>query len=82
MVVGFYTEGLTMECIHCKGKMIRSTAPFSITRNGYHICWDAVPAWVCQQCGEPLFEDREVDLIQQALRRLDEDNLRFRSPAA
>jgi hypothetical protein len=36
--------------------------------------WDAIPAWVCRQCGEPLFEAREVDLIQQALAALDREN--------
>lgn len=60
-----------MECIHCKGHMNRSMAPFSLDRNGYHVSWDAIPAWVCCQCGEPLFEAREVDLIQNALAELD-----------
>ena len=51
-----------MECIHCKGRMKRGTAPFSLDRNGYHVSWDAVPARVCTQCGEPFFEAREVGL--------------------
>ena len=62
-----------MECIHCKSRMERATAPFSISRKGYHVIWDAVPAWVCIQCGEPYFEAREVDLIQTALRILDRE---------
>jgi hypothetical protein len=32
---------------------------------------DAVPAWVCGQRGEPLFEGAEVDRIQRALAALD-----------
>ena len=56
-----------MECYHCKGKMIRSTAPFSADRNGYHISWESIPAWVCTQCGEALFEEKEVTHIQTAL---------------
>ena len=63
-----------MECIHCKGRMKRATAPFNLDRNGYHISWDAIPAWVCTQCGEPFFEAREVDLIQNALRDLDRES--------
>ena len=63
-----------MECIHCKGHMKRGTAPFSLDRNGYHVSWDAIPAWVCSQCGEPLFESREVDLIQKALAELDRES--------
>ena len=61
-----------MECMYCKGKMVRAAAPFSVTRNGYHVSWDAIPAWVCTQCGEPLFEAQEVDVIQRALESLDE----------
>lgn len=63
-----------MECLHCKGRMVHGTAPFSLDRNGYHVSWDAVPAWVCNQCGEPYFESREVDLIQKALECLDRES--------
>ncbi|MFM6118710.1 MAG: YgiT-type zinc finger protein [Sphaerospermopsis kisseleviana] len=35
--------------------------------------WDAIPAWVCEQCGESLFEAREVELIQEALTVLDRE---------
>lgn len=63
-----------MECMHCKGQMQRGTAPFGIDRKGYHVRWHAIPAWVCGQCGEPYFESREVELIQEALRALDREN--------
>lgn len=63
-----------MDCIHCKGRMVRGTAPFSLDRKGYHVSWDAVPAWVCVQCGEPYFESREVELIQKALAGLDRES--------
>jgi len=63
-----------MECIHCKGKMERAVAPFSVDRKGYHVHWDAIPAWVCRQCGEPYFESREVDLVQKALTVLDRES--------
>jgi YgiT-type zinc finger domain-containing protein len=71
-----------MECIHCKGRMKRGAAPFSLDRNGYHVSWDAVPAWVCTQCGEPFFEAREVDLIQNALRDLDRESAALISSAS
>ena len=60
-----------MECFHCKGKMIKATAPYSVDRHGYHIAWDAIPAWVCTQCGEAFFEENEVDHIQKALQQVD-----------
>ncbi len=62
-----------MKCIHCKGEMERKTAPFQIDRKGYHLLFDAIPAWVCTQCGEAYFEETEVDAIQEVLKKLDEE---------
>jgi YgiT-type zinc finger domain-containing protein len=53
--------------------MVRATAPFSIDRKGYHIVWDAIPAWVCTQCGEPYFEAAEVEAIQRSLAAVDRE---------
>lgn len=61
-----------MTCTHCQGTMKRSTAPFHIDRRGVHLSLDAVPAWVCTQCGEPYFEEAEVDSIQAILKAVDE----------
>lgn len=47
MVAGFLEEDVAMECLHCKGRMERKTAPFSLDRKEYHVSWDAIPAWVC-----------------------------------
>ncbi len=62
-----------MECLYCKGKMVKGNAPFSIDRNGYHITWESIPAWVCTQCGEALFEQNELQHIQKALREIDHE---------
>jgi len=50
--------------------MVRAKAPLSIDRKGYHIVWDAIPAWVCTQCGEPFFETSEVEAIHRALQAI------------
>ena len=71
-----------MECLHCKGKMIRGSAPFSVDRNGYHLTWESVPAWVCTQCGEALFEENEVNHIQKALRQVDRETKALASKVA
>lgn len=63
-----------MECLHCKGRMERGTAPFSVDRHGYHVRWDAISAWVCTQCRQPFFEAHEVDEVQRALEALDRVN--------
>ena len=62
---------MKMECAFCKGRLERRSVPFTLERHGYHVTWDAVPAWLCTQCGEPMFAEREVELMQEALVALD-----------
>jgi YgiT-type zinc finger domain-containing protein len=47
--------------------MKRGTAPFHIDRKGCHLMLESVPAWVCEQCGEAYFEEREMDAIQDLI---------------
>jgi len=61
-----------MKCIHCQGTMQRGTAPFHIDRKGYHLTFDAIPAWVCTQCGEAYFDEAEVEAIQDVIRAVDQ----------
>ncbi|HJQ30922.1 MAG TPA: YgiT-type zinc finger protein [Pyrinomonadaceae bacterium] len=70
-----------MRCMYCQGKMERGTAPFHIDRNGYHLLFDRIPAWVCGQCGEVYFEEAEVDSIQAVIRAIDEQNEKLAVPA-
>lgn len=62
-----------MECMYCQGQMKKSTAPMSISRKGYHIHFEAIPAYVCSQCGAVYFEDVEVEQIQSALMALEKE---------
>jgi len=59
------------ECMHCKGDLKRGTAPFSVDRDRYHVAWNALPAWICTQCGEPYFEPPIVAAIEESLRNID-----------
>jgi len=61
-----------MKCIHCRGVMKKGPTPFHVDRKGCHLTIDAVPAWVCQQCGEAYFEEKEVDAIQNLVNFLEE----------
>ena len=60
-----------MECQYCKGELARELVSYSANRKGYHLIIDDVPAWVCQQCGEPLYDEETVDAIQEMLREVD-----------
>lgn len=61
-----------MKCIHCQGEMRRGTTPFHIDRKGCHLMLDSVPAWVCDQCGETYFEEKEADAIQDLIRSIEQ----------
>jgi YgiT-type zinc finger domain-containing protein len=60
-----------MKCLYCKGRLVRKKVSYTATRKGYHLIIDDVPAWVCEQCGEPLFDEKTVDAIQEMLREVD-----------
>lgn len=61
-----------MECYHCGGTLERGRASYTINRKGYHLIIDDVPAWVCRQCGEALFDEEVVDLIQDMIHEMDD----------
>jgi len=60
-----------MECVHCRGVLIRKKVSYIATRKSYHMIIDEVPAWVCSQCGEPLFDEQAVDVVQGILSEID-----------
>ena len=70
-----------MRCMYCQGRMVRGAAPFHIDRKDYHLLFDKIPAWVCEQCGEVYFEEAEVDSIQAAIRAVDEQAEKLAVPA-
>ena len=65
-----------MRCLHCQGELKRGAAPYTINRKDYHLIIDHLPAWICEGCGEPLFEAEEVNAIQEIInitdKKLDE----------
>ena len=60
-----------MKCVHCGGRMKKGTAPFHIDRKGCHLMLESVPAWVCEQCGEAYFEEKEVNAIQDLIQSIE-----------
>ncbi len=60
-----------MKCPYCKGELVRKKVTYTATRKGYHLILDDVPAWVCKQCGETLFDEETVDAIQAMLQEMD-----------
>jgi YgiT-type zinc finger domain-containing protein len=62
-----------MKCPHCQGELRRGKTAYAVNRSGYHLIIDNVPAWICSQCGEPLFDEKQVDAIQKIIRKMDAD---------
>lgn len=71
-----------MKCFHCKGELVRSTAPLGVDRNGDHITWESVSAWVYAQCGEALFEENVLKHLQVAMERVDRETKALATKAA
>jgi YgiT-type zinc finger domain-containing protein len=70
-----------MKCMHCGGEMQRGRAPLHVDREGIHVTLDEVPAWVCKQCGEPAFEEAEVDSVQAIVKVVEREAERLARPA-
>jgi YgiT-type zinc finger domain-containing protein len=60
-----------MECLYCRGQLVSRKVSYTANRKGYHLIIDDVPAWVCEQCGEPMFAEATVEAIQEMLREMD-----------
>ena len=60
-----------MKCHFCGGRLIRTSVPYTVHRNGYHLVVDSVPGWLCKQCGETYFEEAAVSGIQTAIKTLE-----------
>ena len=62
-----------MTCIHCQGMLKRSQSPLHIDRNSIHVTLDKVPAWVCEQCGEAMFDEKEVEKVIEQSKKASEE---------
>ncbi len=65
-------EEETIDCPYCHALMRKGTIAFHVDRKDCHLTLDKVPAWVCQQCGEPYFDEVEADAIQDLIRSLEQ----------
>jgi len=61
-----------MKCLLCKGEMEKSSVAYTVDRRGYHLFIEKIPAYVCSQCGERYFEEKEVAAIQSMIQALEE----------
>lgn len=60
-----------MKCLYCRGEMEKTFSCYTIDRDGYHLYIKDIPAYICSQCGEKLFEEKEVEAIQDMIKSLE-----------
>ena len=60
-----------MECPLCRRDLKPSLATFTALRYGHPLLLDDISAWICGQCGEPVFEEKVIEAIQLLLMRTD-----------
>lgn len=58
--------------MHCQAEMKRGTTVFHIDRKHVHVSLDKAPAWVCPQCGEVYFDEKDVELMQEMIRDIEQ----------
>ncbi|MBI4653437.1 MAG: type II toxin-antitoxin system MqsA family antitoxin [Nitrospirae bacterium] len=61
-----------MKCLFCNGEMEKASVSYTVDRNGYHLFIEKIPGYVCSQCGERYFEEKEVEAIQNMIKALEE----------
>jgi YgiT-type zinc finger domain-containing protein len=61
-----------MKCLLCSGEMEKSTVSYTVDRKGYHLFIKNIPAYVCSQCGEKYFMEKETKAIQNMIKALEE----------
>jgi YgiT-type zinc finger domain-containing protein len=71
-----------MKCSFCKGDLRPGKASYTETRNGCDVVFHDLPAFICIQCNEPLFDEKTVLAIQKVLSTMDENITPLREKAA
>lgn len=52
--------------------MENAAVSYTVDRKGFHLFIEKVPAYVCSQCGERYFEEKDVEAIQNMIDTLEE----------
>ena len=60
-----------MRCPQCGGKMVRGLSDRRVIREGYDLTLHRIPAWLCERCGQPLFDDEQSRTLEALIAELD-----------
>ena len=71
-----------MKCIYCQGDLELGKVNYTESRNNCDVIFHDLPALVCVNCQEPMFEEKTVVAIQKVLDTMDENILPLREKVA
>jgi YgiT-type zinc finger domain-containing protein len=52
--------------------MEKAFVSYAVDRKGYHLFIEKIPAYVCSQCNEKYFEEKETMAIQNMIKALED----------
>lgn len=56
-----------MTCPCCFGRLERRSSVHTISRSSYHLMIYELPVWMCQQCGQALYTESQVDALYELI---------------
>ena len=60
-----------MKCLYCGGETKNAKVAYTADRGDFHLFIRDIPAHVCVQCGEKLFDEEEVKAIQELIKQIE-----------
>ena len=69
-----------MRCDLCGGRVEKKFISYNLFYEGHWIIVENVPAKVCQQCGEKLFEPKVVEQLQKIIWNKGQPQKKIKTP--
>ena len=60
-----------MTCPVCCGQLQRRPSVHTISRSTYHLVIYELPLWMCQQCGQAMYTEGQVDALDDLILNTD-----------
>ena len=71
---------MRMRCDLCGGRLIKKETSYTIFYEGHWVIVEHVPAKVCLQCGESLFNPETVEALQKTIWSKRKPNKKIETP--
>jgi YgiT-type zinc finger domain-containing protein len=55
-------------CYYCKGELKNDVTTLHRQKKGEHFFFENVPVQICTQCGEKVFDGRDIKIIEEIMK--------------